>query len=66
MNVRPAWIVPSLSLGLLALLAVCIPTASAQDTLLGTPAAYTEALHSAQRAHLWRVGAWGSANALGG
>ncbi|MEM9997981.1 MAG: hypothetical protein AAF809_09795 [Bacteroidota bacterium] len=48
------------------LLALLAPSALAQDIVPDTPAAYTEALHAAQRAHLWRVGAWGSANALGG
>ncbi|MEM8599322.1 MAG: hypothetical protein AAGF99_05340 [Bacteroidota bacterium] len=66
MNVRPTPIVPHLCLALLGALLVLAPQAAAQEAPLDGPDAYTDALHAAQRAHLWRVGAWGGANALGG
>lgn len=39
------------------------PAAPASDSLIQS---HSTALHAAERAHLWRVAAWGGANALGG
>ena len=47
----------------LVLLAVAAAPASAQT---GDVEALSQALQSDQQAHLWRVGAWGLANAVGG
>lgn len=55
--------------GLLAAGSVLACTASAQPTPSPDGAAIQTAaqnLHLAERSHLWRVGAWGGANALGG
>ncbi|MEM6782373.1 MAG: hypothetical protein AAF624_01375 [Bacteroidota bacterium] len=66
MNARPTPIVPHAGLVLLVGLLLLMPSAVAQESGSDSPVAYTDALHDAQRAHLWRVGAWGGANALGG
>lgn len=67
---EPTFLMRRPLLNLVVLLVLVVPT-----TVLGqsssapgpeSPQAAAEALHTAQQNHLWRVGVWGGANAVGG
>ena len=59
--------VPGRMLRAVACLFVFFPgAAAAQGADAPTVVALSSALHADQRAHLWRVGAWGAANVAGG